>query len=438
MNDQRDDPLRSAIYPARRRFLRGTAAAIGTLALGNSSTGIAAPSLEYSPAAFEAGANVATIWIGGSDPMRAGIEFGTDEALGQPRRGPTVELNRANEFTSAVLLDGLTPGQAWYYRIIDAESNKPVSEIGRFKTAPSAPQPFTFAWSGDMDESYKPFRLFDVIAAREPDFFLHLGDTVYADVPRKQFSPSVSHYRRKHAAVRKDSHLQRFMMRHTTYAIWDDHETENSCHGGHPNMGEAMQVFREYWPCRPASGDGLYRRIGWAGVDFIILDTRRFRSPRQAPDGPDKTMLGSAQKQWFLDTLKSSGAPFKFIATSVPFHGGGDDTWASYKTERDEIVRFIREHKIPGIVFLTADYHLARDWTNPRTRLREYMAGPIATFVYYQRTPAARDRYEKAGTFHYGDGYNFGLFRVDPAAERATLQFVDAGGKTLFTAELTP
>lgn len=438
MNNRRNVPPLSAIHSARRSFLRGTAAGIGALAFGNSFTAIAAPSLEFSPAAFEASTNAVTLWIGGNDAMRARIEFGTDEALNQPRRGPTVELNRANNFTAAVLLDGLTPGQAWYYRIIDAESNKPVSGIGRFKTAPSTPQPFTFAWSGDMDESYKPFRLFDVIAAREPDFFLHLGDTVYADLPRKQFSPSVSHYRRKHAAIRKDSHLQQFMMRHTTYAIWDDHETDNSFHGGHPNMGEAMQVFREYWPSRPASGDGLYRRIGWAGADFIILDTRRFRSPHTAPDGQDKTMLGSVQKQWFLDALKSSNAPFKFVATSVPFHGGGGDTWAGYKTERDEITRFIREHKIRGIVFLTADYHLARDWTNPKTRLREYMAGPIASFVHYQKNPAARNRYEKAGTFHYGDGYNFGLVRVDPAAERATLQFVDANGKTLFTTELTP
>jgi alkaline phosphatase D len=438
MNEEKDDAPQRAIHPARRRFVGGTAAALGTLALGNSGSAIAAPSLEYSPAAFEADPNTALIWMCGADPLRAAVEFGADEALGQPRRGPAVELNRANDFTAALQLDGLTPGQAWYYRIIDAAANKPVSPIGRFKTAPATAQPFTFAWSGDMDEAYKPFRLFDVIAARDPDFFLHLGDTVYADLPRKQFSPSVSHYRGKHAAVRKDSHLQRFMLRHTTYAIWDDHETDNGCDGAHPNMAQALQVFREYWPCRPASAEGLYRRIGWAGVDFIILDTRRFRSPQAAADGPDKTMLGSAQKQWFLDALKSSTAPFKFIATSVPFHGGGDDTWGNYKTERDEITRFIREQKIKGVVFLTADYHLARDWTNAKTRVREYMAGPIASFVQYQRTPAMRDRYEKAGTFHYGDGYNFGMFRVDPAAERATLEFVDAGGKTLFTTELSP
>lgn len=438
MRDQRRESQSGAIPSSRRTFLRGAAAGLGALALGNSSKGIAAPSLEFSPAAFEAGTDSVTIWIGGDEPMRAGIEVSADEAFRQPRRGPTVELNRTNNFTSTVLIDGLAPGQAWYYRIIDAESNKPLSDAGRFKTAPSAPRPFTFAWSADTDEAYKPFRLFDVIAARDPDFFLHLGDTVYADLPRRQFSPSVSNYRRKHAAVRQDSHLQRFLMRHTTYAIWDDHETENNCHGGHPNMGEAMQVFREYWPCRPVSGDGLYRRIDWAGVDFIILDTRRFRSPQAAADGVGKTMLGSVQKQWFLDALKSSNAPFKFIATSVPFHGGGSDTWFSYETERNEIVRFIREHKIPGIVFLTADYHLARDWTNPATQLREYMAGPIGSFFHYQRTPAARDRYEKAGNFHYGDGYNFGLFHVDPAAERAKLQFVDAGGKTLFAAEFNP
>jgi len=65
------------------------------------------------------------------------------------------------------------------------------------------------------------------------------------------------------------------------------------------------------------------------------------------------------------------------------------------------------------------------------------MAGPIASFVHYQRTPSARDRYVKAGTFHYGDGYNFGMWRVDPAAGKAKLEFVGAGGESLFQSELS-
>jgi phosphodiesterase/alkaline phosphatase D-like protein len=58
-----------------------------------------------------------------------------------------------------------------------------------------------------------------------------------------------------------------------------------------------------------------------------MLDTRRFRSPQTAQDGPDKTMLGETQKSWLEDKLSTSKAKFKFIVTSVPFQGGGVDTW---------------------------------------------------------------------------------------------------------------
>jgi hypothetical protein len=65
------------------------------------------------------------------------------------------------------------------------------------------------------------------------------------------------------------------------------------------------------------------------------------------------------------------------------------------------------------------------------------MAGPIASFTNYQFSPESRDRNEKLGKFHYGDGYNFGLWWVDPAAGKASLEFVHVSGKSLFKTELT-
>jgi alkaline phosphatase D len=288
-----------------------------------------------------------------------------------------------------------------------------------------------------MDESYRPFKLFDVIDSKRPDFFLHLGDMVYADYPKKQFFPSLSHYRYKHSTNRKDKHLQNFLSRYVTYAIWDDHEVENNFHSGHPHMEEGLQAYKEYWPCRQVDPAALYRKFSWSGVDFFILDARRFRSQQDDEDGADKTMLGAAQKNWFKNNLKASRAPFKFVITSVPFHGGGKDTWGSYRTERDELAGFIRSEGISGVIFLTGDYHMAKDWTDAKTGLREFMAGPIGTFTRYQATPADRERFAKSENFHYGDGYNFGVWRVDPAAGKAEIEFVGAGGETLFKKELT-
>jgi len=397
----------------------------------------AASALAIQPAVFEATADGALVWLVAEAGADLAIEVGADEALSAPRRFPVTGLSKDNDYTGAVPVTGLDPDRVFFFRVVDAKSGTPMSRLGRLRTAPVAPRPFTFAWSADTDERYLPFRLFDVIAASDPEFFLHLGDTIYADLPRAQFNPSLSHYRRKHRTNRRDAHTQQFMLRHPTFAIWDDHETDNNCHSGHPHMDVARQAFREFWPCRTVTNDGLYRRFAWAGVDFFVLDTRSFRSAHAVEDGPGKTMLGAAQKAWFLDGLSASSAPFKFVLTSVPFQGGGVDTWGNYRTERSEIAAFIRSRKIDGVVFLTGDYHLARDWSAPKAPFREFMAGPIASFTHYLHTPAARERYEKAGTFHYGDGYNFGSVYVDPAARTARVSFVDHTGKTLHTVGFT-
>jgi alkaline phosphatase D len=391
--------------------------------------------LSFQPAVFDVSASSALIWVSAGSTGQVAVELSADESLNSPRRLATTMLDKANDFTATIRLDGLDQDRIWYYRVVDSSSGAPLSKVGRFRTAPTQPRPFSFAWTADMDEAYKPFRLFDVIGARDPEFFLHLGDTIYADFPRNQFNPSVRHYRRKHASNRRDSHLQQFLLRHATYAIWDDHETDNDCHGGHPHMAEGLQVFREYWPSKPDGSQGLYRRFNWAGVDFFILDTRTFRSPHADQEGQAKTMLGNVQKQWLLAALESSSSPFKFIMSSVPFQGGGTDTWGNYRTERNEIASFIRERKIGGVVFLTGDYHLARDWTNAKAGFREYMAGPIASFTHYRHSPTSRDRYEKSGTFHYGDGYNFGMVRVDPTTRKAGIEFIDIDGKTLHSLE---
>ena len=417
---------------SRRIFLRGATAGIGVLILPR--TGHSAAELAFQPAVFDVTPDGALLWVAGEGNVA--FEVAGDDKFSSSRRIPVPALARDTGGTANVSVEGLEADTSYSYRVVDAQTGAALSRVGRFRTAAVNPRPFTFVWTADMDEAYKPFRLFERMGARNPEFFLNLGDTIYADFPRNQFNPSVAHYRRKHANNRRDSHLQQFLLQCPTFAIWDDHETDNNAHGGHPHMPAARQVFREYWPCRTVASDGLYRQFRWAGIDFFVLDTRSYRSPHAEAEGPAKSMLGSAQKSWLLDALGKSTSPFKFVLTSVPFQGGGEDTWFTYRTERNEISAFIRDKNIGGVVFLTGDYHLARDWTNPKAAFREFMAGPIGSFVHYHRTPSSRDRYEKAGTFHYGDGYNFGLITVDPAGLKASVEFVDLEGRTLRTVNI--
>lgn len=425
--------LRSGLRIKRRTFLKlaaafGASAAVPALA--------ARPRLAFAPAAFEADTNSALIWIATEAAAEVLVEYSLSAEGKDAKRSRPLPLTAATDFVATTMLTGLQPGSEYHYRVLAADGDE-LFKGGRFRTAPAGGAKFTVAFTGDMEASYQPFSLLDTIAAAHPHLFLHLGDTVYADHPKKDFAPSVRHYRYKHAENRKDKPLQRLLSRCTTFAIWDDHEVANNFHATHPNLAEGMQVFREYWPVKGADADALYRCVSWGGCDFIILDTRRFKSSQAAAEDADKTMLGAKQKAWFKRVLKESKAAFKFVITSVPFHGGGSDTWGNYTTERDEIAAFIRDEKIAGVVLLSADYHMARDWSNAKTGLKEFMVGPIATKTQFQMNPDARQRHEKSGKFFY-DGFNFGLLDIDTTASPAVakLRVVNLEGKTLFDTAL--
>ncbi len=386
--------------------------------------------LAFAPAVFDVHADRALIWLSANEAARLHIRWGlTPDAM--TNKSAALALDKASDFTGHVVLQGLPPGRQVFFRVYS--DDKPVQEGGRFSTPRVAEQNFVLAFSGDMEEKYKPFRIFDVMAAAKPDYFVHLGDTVYADIPKRDFAPTLSHYRRKHANIRADRPLQAFLNQCATYAIWDDHEIENDAHGGLPQLPVAEQVFREYWPCAAVEKSGLYRAVSLSPeVDLIILDTRRFRSVQSMADGPEKTMLGTQQKLWFLDRLKQSKATFKIVATSVPFHGGSQDAWGKHKTERDEVVAFIKREKISNVVMISADYHFARDWSNKRTGIHEFMAGPLATFRAFDRTPEIKERHSKGPHFVFGDDLNFGLLAYDGKQNSLTVSYRDSAGKQLF------
>lgn len=415
--------------PDRRRLLRAVAS-VGALPLAASMPHASAGVLAFAPAAFDVHGAHALIWLSANEAARVHVRWGTSPDT-LVNRSAELSLDKSSDFTNHLRLDGLPPGSTVHYRVYADDAA--VSELARFNTVRKAGQNFSLAFSGDMEEKYKPFAIFDVVTAARPDFFVHLGDTVYADIPKREFSPTIKHYRHKHSRIRADRPLQAFMAQCATYAIWDDHEIQNDAHGGMSQLPVAEQVFREYWPCETVEKTGLYRAFSLSPqVDLIVLDTRRFRSVQALVDGPEKTMLGTRQKQWFLDTLKRSRATFKIVATSVPFHGSSQDAWGNYKTERDEIVAYIKQEHIDNVVMISADYHFARDWSSKRTGIHEFMAGPLATFRTFDKTPEARERHSKGPHFVFGDDFNFGMLRYDAAANSLGVSYQDSRGTVLF------
>ncbi len=429
----------------RRRFL----AQLGSLVLSPfawrpGSVRAATPWLSYRPGVFEVTTDSAVVWVCCAADTTVRVRYQPVDGSAATTVTAALALTKASDHTGAIALNGLRPDSRYRFHITGAAGTPRDAGFagGTFRTAPDSDRDFAFVFSGDTHARHRPFTLFDRMAEKNPDFFIHLGDTVYADSPRSQFRPALDYYRFKHRELRRDTHLQQFLAAVPTFAIWDDHEVENDFTGSHPALAQGRQAFREFWPIANRSADDtiLYRRFSWTpDCEFFILDTRQYRDQGEYDERSAKTMLGARQLAWLKAGLKASRAQFKFICSSVPFHHNAIDKWGGFKAERRELTEFIRNAGIRNVVILSADLHAAADLSDERTGLAEFLVGPIAAPLQEPALAAKSSLREKSRPGSYvGDAYNFGLIRVSHRDGRAVLrhQVIDVNDEVRYTREI--
>jgi hypothetical protein len=97
-------------------------------------------------------------------------------------------------------------------------------------------------------------------------------------------------------------------------------------------------------------------------ADFWVLDQRLYKSDPEAPDTPEKTLLGKRQRRWLLRTLAASDAPFKVICTPctlAPIAANArDGSWAEgFRAERDLLLDHIDRNVSGQTIFVAGDTH---------------------------------------------------------------------------------
>ncbi len=376
------------------------------------------------------------------------------------------------DYTLTIPLEGLSPATHYRYHVMigyGVQSKKKFSgklaAEGNFITLPegNTSAMVTFAWSGDLGgqgrcrQGVGGYPIFDVIQKQKIDFFLFLGDTIYADnlcpsppnEPGADFkATTLETYRLRHRYQRGAEALQRFLGTVPVYAIWDDHEVRDNFSGPFdPHMPAGRQAFREYWPIASPEEEPnrLYRSVRYgADLELFILDTRQYRSRNEDQDGPEKTMLGSTQLQWLLDGLQASTATWKVIATSVPLSivkgSVGNDGWGAdkngigFERERQVIVDAILGQKLKNVVFLGGDVH----WVQANAYdpdqdgnidFHEYMAGPLSARA--GRLTEASEGLHPTRLVNESGYQNFGLVRASRYSFDVTV--IDEAGDTRFS-----
>lgn len=233
---------------------------------------------------------------------------------------------------------------------------------------------------GSCAKQDKPQPIWDAVVEMKPERFLFIGDNIYGD------SQDMSVLRAKYAMLGAQPGYRKLLQTCPVLATWDDHDYGvNDGGADYPKRRESQQVFLDFFGA-PADDvrrtrDGVYSAsvVGPVGkrIQFILLDTRFFRSPltkvpnRSEPgegfrgiyvpnEDPSTTILGEDQWRWLAEQLKVP-AELRIIASSfqVLADESGWEMWGNFPRERRRLFKTIREARAGGVVLISGDRHLA-------------------------------------------------------------------------------
>jgi alkaline phosphatase D len=132
----------------------------------------------------------AVIWSRTDRAARMVVEWDTTESFGNLRRQLGPVTGAEADFTGKLRLEGLPSGQKVFYRVRfeDRQGVAGDTATGSLVTPSAAIAPVRFAWSGDtcgqgwgIDVNRGGMKTYEAIRRAEPQFFVHSGDTIYAD-----------------------------------------------------------------------------------------------------------------------------------------------------------------------------------------------------------------------------------------------------------------
>jgi alkaline phosphatase D len=273
---------------------------------------------------------------------------------------------KAQGTPAKVTLTGLTPDTLYKYSLkIDGKESGELK--GSFRTPPARGNPHKFRMVLTSCMKFgQPQDSWNLVLANKPDLHLTIGDTHYADTT----DPSIQWAH--HLRYRRVPEYAALLRSVPTYSMWDDHDYgPNDSDRTAKGKEQSLAGWTQFW-ANPGAGNketpGSFYKFSWGEVDFFMVDGRYHRSPDKAPDDKQKRMLGDAQFSWLLDGLKSSNAKFKVIASGSTLNHSKADGWRVYTFARHRFLDAIREHKIPGVVYMSGDIHRSLVWEHHESK----------------------------------------------------------------------
>lgn len=428
----------------RRKFLNttallgGTAVALPRAGFAQTAPAVITrdamrPSMAHGIQSGDPTASSAIIWTRSDRPARLWLDWSTTSSFANATRVRGPYLMEDTDFTGRMDLTGLPAGQEIFYRVVlqDLHNERVLSEAmpGHLRLPAAAGSKSVrnvrFAWSGDtagqgwgINEAWGGMKIYEAIRKVSPDFFLHSGDTIYADGPISaevklpdgtmwnnvvteevsKVAETLNEFRGRYRYNLMDANVRRMAADVPQIWQWDDHEVANNWSDSKDLSADkryaeknipllvarATKSFLEYAPLRRTAdveSERVYRYLPQGPLlDMFVVDMRSYRGANsdnlQSAETSESAFMGRPQIAWLLDGLKRSKSTWKVIAADMPIglqvgdgkNPDGSARWEASANGEDgapkgreiEIARLLREIKRAGIqnvVWLTADVH---------------------------------------------------------------------------------
>ncbi|WP_405851259.1 alkaline phosphatase family protein [Streptomyces sp. NBC_00090] len=326
-------------------------------------------------------------------PLVGHVDFSTARVWARPGLDPTLHtrwvctfrrergaarsvetsLSTANDNTLLFDLRGLRPDTLYELSIAPRDPATGFTPLtGSFTTAPAPGKPAVVTMGLGSCAPSTPSHVWTRIMDEGCDSFVMLGDTPYLDTSDLVVA------RRKHRTFLQQPELARLISSRPVWATWDDHDFGgNDKHGDYPGKRNNRTAFVDYRANATFGHDaagrslttredglGVYTSFRRGPIEIFLLDPRWFSRTESSWADPTRAgCLGRVQWDWLRERLLRSSAPFKALASGMIWddkQNGESDDWATYAHEKEALLDFIAEERIPGCFLIGGDIHVSR------------------------------------------------------------------------------
>jgi len=302
---------------------------------------------------------------------------------------------------------------------------------------------------GSCNKSNEPQNYWQTITANQPDYWLWLGDIIYAD------TENMSKMKKMYSEQKNNPFYQALLSNTLVYGIWDDHDYgENDGGKTYSKKVESQELlfdFLDYPEDVFSKSEGAYHAITINKKEFsaklIFLDTRYFRDElRKNPTGKTRYLindtgdiLGEQQWEWLNDQLENSEADLNIICSSIQIISEEQvfEKWANFPTARNRFLELLNNTKAENIMLLSGDRHIAEvskiQLENRDNPIYEITSSGL-THAY--ENPKAKLEKNKYRVDELINERNFGVLKIDKKNSNCWVEIKNMNNETLISKKI--